>query len=155
MSARNNYPYVHEHMFPISGECQACLEASDDDYYEQEQTMNTMNTQYRFQTRPSFVEAMQFTTNNEQGSPSMDAIVNWCNQGKLAMVAWHNGTDILVKSPADPRNASALNGYGEHRAQVGDWIVKEATGFHVYKPVDFATRYVPTSPVAPREEGKQ
>lgn len=36
----------------------------------------------KYRKKPVVIEAMQFTTNNETGSPTMDAIVNWANQGQ-------------------------------------------------------------------------
>jgi hypothetical protein len=71
----------------------------------------------KYRTKSVEVEAMQFTTNNENGSPTMDAIVNWINQGRREVGAWHNGTDIFVRSHE-----------GEKRATVGDWIIRGAGG---------------------------
>ena len=67
----------------------------------------------KYRKKPVVIEAMQFTTNNEVGSPQMDSIVNWINQGGTICGAWHNGTDILIKTLE-----------GEMRAEVGDWIIK-------------------------------
>lgn len=74
----------------------------------------------KYRKRPVVVdtiEAMQFTTNNEAGSPQMDSIVNWINQGRYSVGAWHNGTDIYI---------AAIKGWT--LATVGDWIVKDANG---------------------------
>lgn len=96
----------------------------------------------RYRTMPQNVTAMQFTTNNEKDSPTMDAIVNWCNQGKNEMVAWHNGTDIYVRVPITDANASSVNGNGEQRATVGDWIVRDSSVvFSVCKPDIFDATY--------------
>jgi len=74
---------------------------------------------------------MQFTTNNEVGSPAMDKIVNWANQGKGECIAWHNGTDIYVKTQD-----------GQSRAIVGDWIVKSSSGvFYSCTPDVFNKTY--------------
>lgn len=88
-------------------------------------------TPTRFRKKPVTVEAMCFTTNNEAGSPTMDAIVNWCNQGKDKVAAWHNGTDIFIPTLE-----------GEMRATVGDWIIKGVQGeFYPCKPDIFAATY--------------
>lgn len=71
----------------------------------------------RYRTKPIEVEAMQFTTNNEDGSPTMDAIVNWINQGREEVGVWHNGTHIFVRTYE-----------GEQLAAVGDWIVRDSGG---------------------------
>lgn len=60
-----------------------------------------------------YKDAMRFSTNNEVGSPTMDTIVNWANNGKDKMQAWHNGTDIFVQTL-----------HGEEPATVGDYIVR-------------------------------
>ncbi|WP_280332070.1 hypothetical protein [Nocardia wallacei] len=84
----------------------------------------------RFRPRVA-VEAMQFTTNNESGTPTMDAIVNWVNQGRDEMGAWHNGTDIFIRTPT-----------GERRVFVGYWIVRGITGeFFPCGPDMFAKSY--------------
>jgi hypothetical protein len=68
----------------------------------------------KFRKKPIVIEALQFTTNNEVGSPAMDKIVNWINQGRDSVGAWHNGTDIFIMTLE-----------GEMRAQVSDWIIKD------------------------------
>ena len=87
----------------------------------------------QYRKKPVVITAMQFTTNNEVGSPSMDAIVNWANQGKDQCQAWHNGTDIFI---------STLEGV--MRATVGDWIIRGVQGeFYPCKPDIFAATYDP------------
>ena len=88
-------------------------------------------TARRFREKPVVIEAMQFTTNNEHGSPTMDAIVNWANQGQDTLRAWHNGTDIFIPTLE-----------GTMRAAVGDWITKGVQGeFYPCKPDIFAATY--------------
>jgi len=87
----------------------------------------------KFRKKPVVIEAMQFETNNEVGSPNMDAIVNWANQGKDAVTAWHNGTDIFIPTLE-----------GEMRATVGDWIIRGVQGeFYPCKPDIFDATYEP------------
>lgn len=77
------------------------------------------------------IDAMQFATNNEVGSPTMDAIVNWANQGSPIREAWHNGTDIFIRTPE-----------GDMRATVGDWIIRGIKGeFYPCKPDIFEATY--------------
>ena len=64
--------------------------------------------------RKDTVEAMQFITNNECGSPCMDAIVNWMNVGQLQCKGWHNSTDIFVMDLQKKIDV----------VHVGDWVVK-------------------------------
>lgn len=86
-----------------------------------------------FKKKPVVIEAMQFTTNNEAGSPTMDAIVNWANQGSDVVRAWHNGTDIFIATLE-----------GEMRATVGDWIIRGVKGeFYPCKPDIFEATYEP------------
>lgn len=85
----------------------------------------------KFRKKPVVIEAMQFETNNEVGSPNMDSIVNWVNQGKMKAGAWHNGTDIFINTLE-----------GEMRANVGDWIIKGVNGeFYPCKPDIFEKTY--------------
>lgn len=87
----------------------------------------------QYRKKPVIVDAMQFTTNNEVGSPTMDAIVNWVNQGKSEYIAWHNGTDIYVRTLE-----------GDMRATVGDWIICGVKGeFYPCKPDIFEATYEP------------
>jgi len=85
----------------------------------------------KFRKKPVVIEAKKFTTNNEIGSPTMDAIVNWINQGSIKPNAWHNGTDIYI-----------LTLEGEMRAKIGDWIIKGVNGeFYPCKPDIFEKTY--------------
>lgn len=90
----------------------------------------------KFRKKPVVIEAMRFNTNNEVGSPDMDAIVNWINQGRPPSNegkghAWHNGTDIFVVTLE-----------GEMRATVGDWIIRGVQGeFYPVKPDIFEATY--------------
>jgi hypothetical protein len=88
----------------------------------------------RFRKKPVVIEAMKFTTNNEVGSPAMDRIVNWVNQGRQdAPGAWHNGTDIYIRTLE-----------GEMCAMVGDWIIRGVQGeFYPCKPDIFEATYEP------------
>ncbi len=84
-------------------------------------------TPQRWRTKPAIVQVMRFTTNNEIGSPAMDRIVNWVNQGQDEMRAWHNGTDIFI------------NGV---RGQVGDYIIRDVNfEFHLCKADAFEATY--------------
>ncbi|RJE47667.1 hypothetical protein A7K50_03195 [Dehalobacter sp. MCB1] len=86
----------------------------------------------KYRKKPVVIEALQFKTNNEpKGSPNMDSIVNWANQGKDKINAWHNGTNIFI---------STLE--GEMRADVGDFIIKGIQGeFYPCKPDIFEKTY--------------
>lgn len=85
----------------------------------------------KFRKKPVVIEAKQFTTNNEVGSPQMDSVVNWVNQGRDTAGAWHNGTDIFIVTLE-----------GEMRATVGDWIIKGVKGeFYPCKPDIFEATY--------------
>lgn len=87
----------------------------------------------KFRKKPVVIEAMCFTTNNEAGSPTMDAIVNWINQGRVKVGAWHNCTNIFIVTLE-----------GEMRADVGDWIIKGVQGeFYPCKPNIFEATYEP------------
>lgn len=85
-----------------------------------------------YRKKPLEIQAMHFTTNNEPfGSPAMDSIVNWCNQGKSECVAWHNGTSIFIKTLE-----------GQMIANVGDFIIRGVAGeFYPCKPDIFADTY--------------
>ena len=84
-----------------------------------------------YRKRPVVIEARQFTTNNEAGSPQMDELVNWINQGRSTAGAWHNGTDLFIHTLE-----------GEHRAIVGDWIIRGVAGeFYPCKPDIFKATY--------------
>lgn len=85
----------------------------------------------KFRKKPVVIEAEQFTTNNEFGSPTMDRIVNWVNQGRDEIGAWHNGTDIYIVTLE-----------GKMRAVVGDWIIRGVAGeFYPCKPDIFEATY--------------
>ena len=85
----------------------------------------------KYRKKPIVIEAMCFSTNNESGSPTMDSIVNWANQGEPKCNAWHNGTNIFI---------STLE--GEMMASVGDFIIKGVNGeFYPCKPDIFAKTY--------------
>jgi len=85
----------------------------------------------KYKSKSVEIEVMIFTTNNEVGSPTMDAIVNWMNQGKSQMQAWHNGTNIFIKTTE-----------GEEKADVGDYIVRNFKGdFYPCKPDVFIAAY--------------
>lgn len=87
----------------------------------------------QYRKKPVVIEAMQFKTNNEVGSPNMDAIVNWVNQGQTNSGAWHNGTDIYIKTLE-----------GEMKAEVGDFIIQGVKGeFYPCKPDIFEQTYEP------------
>lgn len=77
------------------------------------------NSAHKYRKLPVEVWAMQFQTNNEVGSPNMDAIVNWINQGKMVedLHAWHNGTNIFIQTLE-----------GTMRAEVKDWIIMGVNG---------------------------
>lgn len=88
-----------------------------------------------FRKKPVVVEARQFETNNESGpgAPNMDAIVLWMNQGRQAMVAWHNGTNIFIETLE-----------GTHRAEGKDWVIRGVKGeFYPCKPDIFKATYEP------------
>lgn len=85
----------------------------------------------RFRKQPVEVEAMRFTTNNENRSTTMDTIVNWVNQGRVMVGAWHNGTQIFINTLE-----------GQMRVLVGDWIIRGVEGdFYLCKPDIFDATY--------------
>lgn len=84
-----------------------------------------------YRSIPTTKQAMKFETNNEVGSPNMDAIVNWCNQGQEVCQAWHNGTDIFIRTLE-----------GQMKATVGDYIIRGLKGeFYPCKPDIFEASY--------------
>lgn len=93
-----------------------------------------MNTAIKYRKKPVVIDAMEFTTNNETDSPTMDAIVNWCNQGRTpdeTAYAWHNSTDLFIVTLE-----------GTMTAQVGDFIIRGVQGeFYPCKPDIFAATY--------------
>ena len=85
----------------------------------------------KFRKKPVVIEARQFETNNEADEANMNDLVRWMNQGSATMQAWHNGTDIFIKT---------LD--GEMRATVEDWIIKGVKGeFYPCKPEIFKATY--------------
>ena len=87
----------------------------------------------KYRKKPVEVHAALFETNNEAGSPNMDAVVNWVNQGKdpEERHAWHNGTNIFIETLE-----------GTMRAEVGDYIIRGIQGEHYpCKPDIFAETY--------------
>ncbi len=88
----------------------------------------------KFRKKPVVIEAMQFETNNEIGSPNMDAVCNWANQGKgESAPLFHDGTNIFVRTLE-----------GTMRADVKDWIIRGVKGeFYPCKPDIFEATYEP------------
>jgi hypothetical protein len=86
----------------------------------------------QFRKKPVVIEARQFTTNNEVGSPQMDGLVNWMNQGcGEKPVAHHDGTCIYIHTLE-----------GVHTSMVGDWIIRGVKGeFYPCKPDIFDQTY--------------
>lgn len=80
-----------------------------------------MITSQKYRKKPVVIDAMLFKTNNENGSPTMDAIVNWINQGKNPddRHGWHNGTNIFIQTLE-----------GQMVADVGDYIIRGVKGEH-------------------------
>jgi hypothetical protein len=86
----------------------------------------------KFRKKPVVIEAEHFSTNNEIGSPTMDRIVNWVNQGHVPPIASHNGTDIYIQTLE-----------GLMTATCGDWIIKGVKGeFYPCKPDIFEATYI-------------
>lgn len=86
----------------------------------------------KFRKKPVVIEAWQFMTNNEAGSPHMDDLVGWVN-GKHGNIAHHDGTSIYIETLE-----------GTHRAEVHDWIIRGVKGeFYPCKPDIFAATYEP------------
>ncbi len=85
----------------------------------------------KYKKKPVVIEAKQFTTNNEVGSPEMDAIVKWANHGKDELISCHNGTVIYIETLE-----------GQMTASVGDFIIKGVNGeFYPCKPEIFEKTY--------------
>lgn len=95
----------------------------------------------KFRKKPVEIEARQFTTNNEAGDKNMNELVDWmngCGQpnnyprlSDETPVARHDGTCIFINTLE-----------GEHRASVGDWIIKGVAGeFYACKPDIFEATY--------------
>lgn len=92
----------------------------------------------KFRKKPVVIEARQFETNNEVGSPHMDDLVQWINTEGAPTSdkdkrARHDGTDIYIETLE-----------GTHKATVGDWIIKGVKGeFYPCKPDIFQQTYEP------------
>lgn len=95
-----------------------------------------------FKKKPVVIEARQFETNNEAGDKNMNDLVAWMNESGLPdryprsvdpNIARHDSTDIYIKTLE-----------GEHKATVGDWIIKGVKGeFYPCKPDIFEATYEP------------
>jgi hypothetical protein len=94
----------------------------------------------KFQKKPVVIEARQFVTNNGP-IEHMDELVAWMNESGQpdryprltddAPVAHHDSTDIFINTLE-----------GQHRATVGDWIIKGIKGeFYPCKPDIFNETY--------------
>lgn len=111
-------------------------------YHESLKTRKVEIKMPYYRKRPVVIEAQQFTTNNEIGSPQMDQLVNWMNQGQGKRVAWHNGTDIYINTLE-----------GDLRASCGDWIIKGVKGeFYPCKPDIFEATYELFSETHPMDD---
>lgn len=85
----------------------------------------------KFRKKPVVIEARLFQTDSESDSKNMNELVNWMNQGKDKMVAWHNGTNIFIVTLE-----------GTHMALCGDWIIQGVKGeFYPCKPDIFEATY--------------
>lgn len=87
----------------------------------------------KYRKKPVVIDAMQFETNNEAGSPQMDAVCIWANQGRAPEqgYCWHNGTNIFVQTLE-----------GMMRADVKDWIIRGIKGeLYPCKPDIFEATY--------------
>lgn len=81
-----------------------------------------------YRKKPVVIEAMQFRTNNDDGS-HINALVQWIRDG--GGNAAHNNTDIDI---------STLE--GTMRATVGDWVIRGVKGeFYPCKPDIFEATY--------------
>jgi hypothetical protein len=95
----------------------------------------------QYRKKPVVIEARRFVTNNEPRPLNMNDLVSWMNQGSATMVAWHNGTDIFIRT--------LESGEGTYTATVGDWIIKGVKGeFYPCKPDIFDATYEPVSEVS-------
>ena len=87
----------------------------------------------KYRKKPVVIEAIQFETNNESDNKNMNDICIWINQGTTIddRYAWHNGTDIFIKTLE-----------GIHTATCGDYIIKGIKGeFYPCKPDIFELTY--------------
>lgn len=71
----------------------------------------------KYRKKPVVIDAVQFKTNNELRSPHMDSLINWINQESEKIMAYHNGTDIFIRTLE-----------GTMKASVGDYIIKGVNG---------------------------
>lgn len=75
----------------------------------------------KFRKKPVEIEAMQFETNNEVGSPNMDAICNWANQGSRAWVCARKRRSRQTPAWVGGFKGSVRNRLGQRkRLVVGD-----------------------------------
>ena len=90
----------------------------------------------KYRKKPVVIEARQFETNNEPDDKNMNALLLWMNQGADEIRAWHNGTNIFIKTLE-----------GEMKAEVKDWIIQGVKGeFYPCKPDIFDATYEPAVP---------
>lgn len=84
-----------------------------------------------YKKKPVVIKAMQFKSDNDIGNKNMSDIVNWINQGRSEVGAWHNGTNIFINTLE-----------GTMRADFGDFIIQGVKGeFYPCKPDIFKTTY--------------
>lgn len=85
----------------------------------------------KFRKKPVVIEARQFVTSNEADDVNMNALVGWIITS--GGDATHNGTNIFIQTLE-----------GEHRADVGDWIIRGvAREFYPCKNSIFEDTYEP------------
>ena len=84
----------------------------------------------RFRKKPIVIEALQFRTNNDDGTQIRE-VVRWINSHVAGSIASHDYTSIFIPTLE-----------GLMRADVGDWIIKGIQG-EVYpcKPDIFEAEY--------------
>lgn len=81
----------------------------------------------KFRKKPVVIEAMQFRTNNDDGTCIAEILI-W-----VGSAARSNGTDIFIQTLE-----------GEMNASVGDWIIRGVAGeFYPCKPEIFEQTYEP------------
>ena len=86
----------------------------------------------KFRKKPVTIYAEHFDNNND-GDVTLNRICIWINQGKQECGAWHNGTNIFIKTLE-----------GEMRADFNDWIIQGVKGeFYPCKPDIFEATYEP------------
>jgi hypothetical protein len=87
----------------------------------------------KFTWRPDAIEARQFETNNDDGR-NLDELVAWVRS--YGDRARHDGTSLFI--------AKRVAGEGEHRAEVGDWIVLgDRNHFYPITRATFEANYAP------------